>query len=82
MSLKELILIPKQKLQSLTKTSAESKDVVDVETQTEDRSVNLDEKSDVKDEQKFVKHLIQDGVPGNMDTKHKRKRKTLKWKPY
>lgn len=85
MSVKELIQIPKQKLESFSKTSRDDiKDAVYVTTQTDDTSniFNVNQSSELDDDKQFVKHPIRDGVPGNVDTEYKRKRKTVKWKPY
>ena len=88
MAAKELVLIPKQKLETLTDAK---KDMIDVGTQTENYSVSQeptkeskveDTQEKVRDDSKFVVQRIADGVPGKFLRKDRQRRKTLKWKPY
>ena len=95
MSVRELVLIPKQKLETLSKNSlSEKMETLNVGTQTE--SAVVESKGDIKEEQisfpaptsqnedadedKFVFQRLEDGIPGRLN--RKKRRKTLKWKPY
>ena len=64
MSVQELILIPKQKFDNITKTSDQSKEYVSEETQIENNiTSDRNEQSDGKTEQQFVMHRVRAGVP-------------------
>lgn len=96
MSVKEIVMIAKQKYDDLIKQehSSSIKDVQSTYTQTE---TDMQEKreddhkpvpSDFRHESMFVQHPAEDGIPGMLFTDHKpnkmlrRQKKRFKWLTY
>ena len=96
MSVKEIVMIAKQKYDDLIKQehSSSIKDVQSTYTQTETDMQGKREEdhkpvpSDIRHESMFVQHPAEDGIPGMLFTDHRpnkmlrRQKKRFKWLTY
>lgn len=84
MSAKELVIMAKQKYMELLKGQDNESDKVSSSTQTDSNfDENIPKGTDAEHtEHMFIRRTVKDGLPGFINEKRKKKRKTIKWLPY